>query len=295
MIDLQHLKRHVYWLPRRLRYSFIHPLEYRVCVYGYEIRFCLKDLYSLHWFLPRYRRRIHEPKATALLARLSQSGGDVLDIGSNLGWFTCISGVLSNARTHSFELDKENIQRLRTNVSLNNLHSVETNHAAVVDEPRAVTYWKEPETASATHSLGTAQKGEMECVEVKGINIDEYVAKYCENVALLKVDVEGGEKDVLSGSIQTINKHSPHIIVEVHPKKAFDFSSTTLREITYIIPKQYTIYRVDKYREDEKELVVKPVKRPIKEPNKNVMLYAQPNNSRLDDCPPPSNNLYYVI
>lgn len=284
--------RQIYWLLCRLKQQLrnrnAHPYRYTVNIQGREIQFSTADPYSVDWFLPRYLRKIHEPKTTALLARLSQRGEDILDVGANLGWFTCIAGAISEATVHSFEPDAEHFQRLCTNVSLNELQNVRTNHAAVTDSPGHVSYQKGPGSASAVFGKQYDQGEERSPVEVEAITLDGYVEENCQSVGVLKIDVEGGEQGVLEGGVDTIDTFHPHMLLELHSSYKLLVSA---EKVLSLVPDYYKIYRVTS-RYDGEGLIGEPIDTSSFDPDSNVMLYAEPPDKPLSEYPPLTEKTY---
>lgn len=277
----------------RLSHSYTSPYRYKVNVCGEEIHFSTEDLYSLGWFLPRYRRDIHEPKTTALLARLSQIKDDILDIGANLGWFTCVTGAISEATIHSFELDKKNFQRLCTNVSLNGLQNVRTNHTAVANSSGRASYWKEPGSASPMFSLHRDPRDEQKPVEVKSTTLDDYVEENCRSVGVVKIDVEGGEREVLEGGSEVIREFHPHILLEVHPH--IESAEGSVREVLALMPESYEMYHIEDFRRDqegERDLTGKSISPSSIDLHESSMLYAEPPDRPLSDTPPLADQFY---
>lgn len=284
--------RQIYWLLRRLkqrlRDSDTHPYRYRVTIHGKEIQFSTEDSYSVDWFMPRYLREIHEPEVTALLARLSQDGDDIIDVGANLGWFTCVAGAISEATVHSFEPDTENFQRLCRNVSLNELENIQTNHAAVADSSGYISYWKGSESANEVFGSQNEQRGGEEPVEVKSTTLDDYVEENCQSVGVIKIDVEGGEQKVLEGGSATIGSFHPHIILELHSSYELLVS---VERVLSLLPEYYDIYRVSSRDEDD-SLIGESIDRSSFGPNSNVILFAESPKKPLSDYPSPTGKLY---
>lgn len=282
-------------LKLRFQYSYTHPYTYEVSIYGEKICFSIKDSYSLGWFLPRYRREIHEPRTTALFSRLCQDEGDVLDVGANLGWFTCVAGAISGATVHAFELDEENFQRLRTNVSLNDLRNVRTIHTAVTSSPGCVSYWKEPGTASPVLSLGSGREENRKSVEVEAITLDDYVENNCQSVGVIKIDVEGEELGVLEGGSETVDNFHPHILLEVHPSHASENSQVSVEEALHLLPDSYKIYHVEEFRGNSEELMGDPIDAATFDPDGTAMLYAEPPEKPLSKYPIFADKLYKLF
>ena len=50
---------------------------------------------------------------------------------------------------------------------------------------------------------------------------------------LIKIDVEGAEFDVLTGSINTVNKHLPSLLVELHSDEIQEYLEWFEKNISY--------------------------------------------------------------
>ncbi len=271
--------RQLYWLPRRLKYSYMHPWRYKVTICGKEVWFSTTDMNSFEWFILRFsEEELHEPKTTALLVRLSQRGEDILDVGANLGWFTCAAGVVSESAVHAFEMDEENFRRLCSNVSLNGLQNVKTKHAAVTNSPGHVLYSKNLGPINSELSLKKDQEGDK-VYRAESITLDDYVEKNCPAVGVIKIDVEGGEKEVLQGGAETIRKFRPHILLEVHPHQV------SVSEVLSVIPNRYRVYHVENFRVEEGGLIGEPIDTSSFDPEEGTMLYAEPSSDPFSGYP----------
>lgn len=259
---------------------------YKVRIHGRKVIFSTEDRYSGQWFFPRYADQIHEPKTTELLVRLSQKARNIIDVGANLGWFTCIAASLSDGTVHAFEMDANNLRRLNANVALNELQNVRVNHVAVTHSEGHVSYWKGPQSAGVGYSFTRECQGEEEHIRVDATTLDSYTQDHCESVELIKVDVEGAEQQVLEGGQQVIREFCPHILLEVHPSRLAS-SNTSPRNVLSALPEAYKIYRVENFRWGG-ELGHQPIDRSTFAPDEPSMLYAEPSNTPLDDFPPPS-------
>ena len=82
------------------------------------------------------------------------------------------------------------------------------------------------------------QNIESEEVQVK--TLDSYTF---ENVNLIKIDAQGFESYILSGAINTINKHRPYIFIEIEEDqlKKYGFDEQSL--INQIEKMDYTVKR----------------------------------------------------
>lgn len=151
------------------------------------------------------------------LRDLDLHDGTILDVGANTGytaaWFSTIA-----ERVYAFEPDPLNVELLREQIRIRGLTNVEVRLSAVGDSVGKVEFHlKERGGHHALSDVGasrTTGKIEVPCTTVDRVMQDEAI----ETVALLKVDVEGFEPEVLrgaaaglsSGAIQRVLfEHSP--------------------------------------------------------------------------------------
>lgn len=133
---------------------------YEVSILGERIQFSSRDRYSKHWFFPRYENSIHEPNVTHLFAREANEASGIVDVGANLGWYTCIGAILSKGTVWSLEMDPENVQRLRKNVKLNEVNNVKIIHAATDEEKGIVSYGRNSGAAEFKIEQGNGESHE---------------------------------------------------------------------------------------------------------------------------------------
>ena len=146
------------------------------------------------------------------------------DIGAHLGFFSLAAARLG-ARVVAMEADPENAERLRAHAEKNSLveriQIVEA--AAWSNGGETVTFRRgEPRSQGGVvdrHLRPVLATGET--IEVARTSIDDYVDRGGPVPDILKVDVEGGEVEVLYGAARTLHNFRPKLIVEVHHAQAF--------------------------------------------------------------------------
>jgi FkbM family methyltransferase len=262
-----------------------------VQIYGREIVFSTEDGYSGRWFFPRYDGWIHEPKTTELLARLSQEAENIIDVGANLGWFSCIAASISDGTVHAFEMDEDNLHLLNTNITLNGLQNVSVNHAAVTNSKGHVSYWKEPGSAGVAHSFVRENEGKQERVQVEATTLDRYTEDHCQSVELIKIDVEGAAQKVLEGGQRTIREDHPHILLEVHPV-LLESSGTLVQAVLGELPDTYRIYHVEGFSRGDQEVNRQRIDPSVFAPNHVSMLHGELSDRPLRDFPTLSGSLF---
>jgi FkbM family methyltransferase len=177
---------------------------------------------------PRYEAQYaagsHE---TALLACLSAhlKPGDVFyDVGAHIGYISLVAGRLvgPGGKVFAFEADPGNALRITAHVAMNSMPQVELVGAAVWSECKRLSFHQ----AAATSSRNTGAvanreqgKGAEGMIVVEAVTLDYFAADH-PSPAVVKIDVEGAEEDVLKGAHEVFRRSHPTLICEVHNERA---------------------------------------------------------------------------
>ena len=229
-------------IKRQLRkIQCVESQPYEVQIEGIKTRFLTNDQYSYGWFYPRYSHgRLHEEIATLNFAKEAQSSRVIADIGTNLGWFTCIAANANrDAKVYGFELDDVNFAICSKNVNLNNLTNVHLEHSAISNIDGEIEYGKNSRgDASAIHRLGSTAPIKQ---KVKALRLDTYFLGK-PYPTLMKIDVEGAEQLVLEGMRDILQSDRlKTIFIEVHPKWLTDLGGSVLELVKILDESGFTI------------------------------------------------------
>lgn len=159
-----------------------------------------------------YTHGTTEPAVQQALEREVSPGHTVYDIGANIGFFTIIAARLAGPRGQvvAFEPLPENIRWLRHNAGINGLTHVSVVEAAVGAEQGTTRF----EGGAAAVWARVTESGEH---EVPLIRIDDGIADGSLPVPdVVKIDIEGAEVAALDGMRQTLTRHRPTLIIELH-------------------------------------------------------------------------------
>ncbi|GIE88642.1 FkbM family methyltransferase [Actinoplanes regularis] len=157
----------------------------------------------------------YEPAAFAcFLAALDVAGpGEVLDIGANVGIYAGIASALTRRTVRAFEPAPELAEVAARFAADNQLgYSVET-LALGAENGTATFYMSDSSDTSNSLAKGFRESSEQFTVTVE--TLDSYAARTGMVPAVMKVDTETTEPDVLAGAAATIAEHRPWILCEV--------------------------------------------------------------------------------
>jgi FkbM family methyltransferase len=182
------------------------------------------------------RHGLVSPKeGLTVIMNLVLNPGDVfLDIGANIGSVTERAAYLvgRHGMVHSFEPSPTVCRNfLRKRVAALGLGNVEINEIALGKITGISTLYEFSETNGAPSSLRPgAWPGHQHSAEtaVSVLTLDNYLAeKRLGPICLVKIDVQGSEIDVLSGSSILLNSvHRPILFVELEKDASTPFNHT---------------------------------------------------------------------
>jgi precorrin-6B methylase 2 len=134
----------------------------------------------------------HETHTVRVVERVLKTGMTFIDVGANVGQYTLLASGLVGSRgsVHSFEPEPRAFRILEENVSLNRLTNVSLTQCAV---------------AAASEPAQSVPR----------LSLDDYVRdRQIDRVDLIKIDIDGGELDVLQGARRLLSSTHPQLIVE---------------------------------------------------------------------------------
>jgi len=163
----------------------------------------------------------YEYGLTNLIRQTLKPGDTFLDVGSHIGYYTVMSGLLvgPGGSVHSFEPIPEIYSRLQDNVALNELGNVYTNRAAVYDRDGELEIFVPHPGNTGTGSFVMQPNSSDRSILCPAIAIDSYVrAQAIKRVRLIKIDIEGAELAALHGMEELLSSSGPpDVICEVVP------------------------------------------------------------------------------
>lgn len=169
-----------------------------------------------------YKRLVEDPFAKLAAARPELfRGGDVVDVGANIGYTTALfaRAVEAGRRVHAFEPEERNFRWLERALAREGVAAgVVANRAAVGARDGEVELWHN-DAHHADHRIATAAQRGAGTQVVPLVAVDTYLAGLgWPAVAFVKIDVQGYEHEVLRGMGETIARNPAlRVAVEVAP------------------------------------------------------------------------------
>ncbi len=151
------------------------------------------------------------PAELSFLQHYPLDSGEIIDVGANLGLISLILAQrFPDRNIHAFEPNPSTFENLQDNIALNSYLNIQAKRSAVGNSEGEVAF-----NANPIHR-GTVSLNLSDCqqpIAVPCTTLDRYAQQnQIEEMALLKVDVEGYEEYVFQGAKKLIELNKIHII-----------------------------------------------------------------------------------
>lgn len=155
-----------------------------------------------------------EPQETSLLRHLFQQADVFVDIGANIGYFSCLARH-AGTKTIAIEPLPENLNVLYANLMINGWTDVEVLPLGLSDKPGVGTFYGGGTGASLL--AGWAGASEVWKRAVALTTLDNVLGgRFSGKKLIIKIDVEGAEYGLLRGAMATIGMQpKPTWLIEI--------------------------------------------------------------------------------
>lgn len=182
----------------------------------------------------------YEPVVQQEVRRHLREGDTFLDVGANIGFFSCLgaSVVGPRGKVFAFEPNPKNVSLLYQNIALNEFLNVEVLPYALGPTDGFVSF---DVTLGTTNGAVVRDPGPG-AFKVRTIRLDTFDRRP-RQARLLKIDVEGYESAALSGMAEFLIAARPVVIMEFSPeysKSSLGISGTEL--LTQVASYGYALY-----------------------------------------------------
>jgi FkbM family methyltransferase len=139
--------------------------------------------------------------------------GAVLDVGSNVGIYAALASTLTSRNVVAFEPTPSLVDVSRRFAGENGL-AFRTESMALGAANGSATFYLS-NSSDTSNSLAAGFRESSEQIEVPVQTLDDYLATAGLVPAVIKLDTESTEPDVLVGGLKSVAEHRPWILCEV--------------------------------------------------------------------------------
>lgn len=186
----------------------------------------------------RYRHISWNPDEYRAFRAAVRPGTTVLDVGANVGAYTLVfaTWVGEHGRVFAFEPAPDSCEGLRAHVALNGFEDrVTIVEAAVSGSAGRAPFAIHPSGGASSLALGSVANATQ--ISVPTDTIDGVCKAYGLLPAVIKIDVEGAELDVLKGARNVLALPGLAVFVEFHPA-AWRSAGVTRAEVEQELDRQ---------------------------------------------------------
>jgi FkbM family methyltransferase len=205
-----------YWL------ECLNPLRKTILVRDLPLALRLETYKSDAVGRGLYKRGVHEPALTQFVLDTFANATDCnfIDVGANIGYFSCILSKLAgpSGKVFAFEPEPQNFRLLERNIKGNQLTNVEAHSCAIGAMEGTARLGLYKPANRGRHSLVDAEG--KSSIEVPVRRLDDVAresAPGAQSWSLVKIDVEGYEGYVLDGAAEILAR-TEILVIEYSPE-----------------------------------------------------------------------------
>lgn len=202
------------------------------------------DAVSIAIYLEEY-----EVSEITFIHKMLKPGMVFVDVGANIGLYSVIAAKLvgEKGQVYSFEPASETYNRLQLNISHNKCNNVVPLKMAISEDIGVASMKVVGDGYSAWSSLGNTIEGkEVVLQDVQTVSLDSIAHEYnlLGNIDLIKIDVEGWERNVLTGARMVMSESkAPIMMVEFTEENANRNGVSCAELYRFIKECDYELYR----------------------------------------------------
>ena len=210
---------------------------------GFKYKYYLQDLLSVNSI---GKSKLWEPHILKFSQMYLSEFNDknILDIGAHIGYHSMNFATLTKGKVYSFEPQPQNYKLLHLNAKINNLKNI---------HPIMMSLSDINESSKIPLVSKSKDKGNMGDFTINNLTSNMYAkinsrtldSFNLENIALIKIDVQGWEKKVLKGAEETLKRCKPLLIIEFENHQLLKTNTSVEELIAYIKQLDYYIFYLD--------------------------------------------------
>ncbi|MEV6629393.1 FkbM family methyltransferase [Actinoplanes sp. NPDC051470] len=164
----------------------------------------------------------YEPTSIpCFLAAIETAGpGAVLDIGANVGLYAALAAAVSDRDVVAFE-PFPTLAEVAERLTADNDLKIQVERIALSDHIGTAAFYLS-DSSDSSNSLAAGFRDSTRQIDVAVETLDAYVRRTGIVPAVLKIDTESTEPDVLLGAAETLREHRPWVLCEVLHRRGED-------------------------------------------------------------------------
>lgn len=175
------------------------------------------------------RGMVPDSMEVKFIRRFASEYGVILDVGANLGTHALtLATIRPGCIVHAFEPSPETFERLSANVVKNHFLNIETHLLALGEAPGKLKFNNDQSSPGTNRLINDSENSLDSLIDVDVKTIDGFLENYGDQqVAFLKIDVEGFEPSVLRGARHILQARRCQAgLIELCPENLYQVGSS---------------------------------------------------------------------
>lgn len=181
---------------------------------------------------------------TKFVKKEIKKGDNVLDLGANIGYWTCLLAELVGEKGHvyAFEPEPNNFQLLKKNVEINGYKNVTLEQKAVSDKTGKIKLFiSDVKTDHRIYDWS----GHQNSIEIDAVRLDDYFKDREIIINYIKSNLQGADFAAVQGMSAMIKRSKDlKMIVEYHPDTMLEFGSDPKEFVQVLVGEGFKLYDV---------------------------------------------------
>jgi len=194
---------------------------------------------------------LYEPFTTEIFKKVVKEGDTVVDLGTNVGYFTLLAAKIVGGRgkVYSFEPHPKSYDLLNKNIEVNEYSNIVPVQKAVTNSVGTAKFFLASRWYSGTFYQ---ERGRAKFIEVQTETLDHFFQETNNAINVIKMDIEGGEMNALLGMDRVIHQSKTlKMFIEFSPVHLKNAGHTPKEFLDKLKSYNFSIFIVD---ETEKRL-----------------------------------------
>jgi len=205
----------------------------------------LPDVVQLYVFL----FGVWEPDISAFVQRRLSDGDSFCDVGSHVGYYSLLASacVGSNGKVVAIEASPSVFRQLQDNLAANDVTNVRAVNVAAAAEKGVMNVHLGPPWNLGWTTTRREEKLPLECQVPALPLLDILTVAERSSLRLIKVDVEGTERELFPGLVALLREARPdaEIVIELSPRWWKESPMTVERALQPFVDVGYHVYLVN--------------------------------------------------
>jgi len=204
------------------KWAFVRGRPYRFGSFECPDRYCLRQ------FFPDYEREV----TAAIIEEAERSDGLFVDVGANIGIHSVTAGKLG-MKVLAIEPNSQAFAFLRRNLDRNVVKAEALNAAAWSSSGILRFHPAGHSDIGTVYDLDMEGHSVEEGYDIRAVVLDEVLSG--REPALIKIDTEGCEPEVIKGAISTLKAKMPAVVFEALTSERLSQCSALLAPLGYYV------------------------------------------------------------